>query len=181
MYVGDWESDIYELFCLAQDLRACFLVRVQTDKLAKPPPAGPRRNADHRVYAQLDAAPWSGRHHVTVGGNSAETACLQAKFAAITILPPIGKHKHYSPQVFTYIHALELDPPTDRPPIDWKLVTNLPVSDLAGAVEKLDWCALRWKAEVFHKVMKSGCRAEESRLQTAERLVKFLALVTVVS
>ncbi|WP_187278157.1 hypothetical protein [Methylobacterium sp. WL7] len=89
--------------------------------------------------------------------------------------------KRYSPQVLTYIHALELDPPTDCPPIDWKLVTNLPVTDLAGAVEKLDWYALRWKAEVFHKIMKSGCRAEESRLQTAERLVKFLALVTVVS
>ena len=29
--------------------------------------------------------------------------------------------------------------------------------------------------------MKSGCGAEESRLQTAERLVKFLALVTVIS
>jgi hypothetical protein len=29
--------------------------------------------------------------------------------------------------------------------------------------------------------MKSGCRAEEARLQTAERLVKFLALVAVVS
>ena len=29
--------------------------------------------------------------------------------------------------------------------------------------------------------MKSGCRAEETRLQTAERLVKFLALVAVVS
>lgn len=29
--------------------------------------------------------------------------------------------------------------------------------------------------------MKSGCRAEETRLQTAERLVKFLALVRVVS
>ncbi len=35
--------------------------------------------------------------------------------------------------------------------------------------------------EVFHKVVKSGCRAEDSRLQTAERLVKFLALITVVS
>ena len=78
-------------------------------------------------------------------------------------------------------HALELDPPPDRSPIDWKLVTNLPVADLVGAVEKLDWYALRWKAEVFHKVMKSGCRAEEARLQTAERLVKFLALVAVVS
>lgn len=181
VHVADRESDIYELFCLAQDLRTRFLVRVQTNRLAKPPPAGPHQNADHRVYAQLDAVPWSGSHHVTVGGNAAETACLQIKFAAITTLPPIGKQKRYSPQVLTYIHALELDPPADRPPIDWKLVTNLPVTDLAGAVEKLDWYALRWKAEVFHKVMKSGCRAEESRLQTAERLVKFLALVTVVS
>ncbi|MFJ7439651.1 transposase DNA-binding-containing protein [Methylorubrum thiocyanatum] len=69
VYVADRESDIYELFCLAQDLRTRFLVRVQTNRLAKPPPAGPRQNADHRVYAQLDAAPWSGPHHVTVDGN----------------------------------------------------------------------------------------------------------------
>ena len=137
---------------------------MQTNRLAKPrAPRGRAGNADHRVYAQLDAVPWSGSHHVTVGGNAAETACLQVKFAAITTLPPIGKQKRYNPQVLTYIHALELDPPTDRPPIDWKLVTNLPVTDLAGAVEKLDWYALRWKVEVFHKVMKSGCRAEESR------------------
>jgi hypothetical protein len=128
----------------------------------------------------LDSAPWLGRHHVAFGDTD-ETACLHVKFAAITTLPPIGKQKRYSPQVLTYIHALELDPPTDRQPIDWKLVTNLAVADLAGAVEKLDWYALRWKAEVFHKVMKSGCRAEETRLQTAERLVKFLALVAVVS
>jgi hypothetical protein len=49
------------------------------------------------------------------------------------------------------------------------------------AIEKLEWYALRWKAEVFHKVMKSGCRAEEARLETAERLTKFLALVAIVS
>ncbi|NEU97887.1 hypothetical protein [Bradyrhizobium uaiense] len=34
---------------------------------------------------------------------------------------------------------------------------------------------------MFRKVMKSGCRAEDARLQTAERLVKLLALITVVS
>lgn len=178
VHVADRESDIYELFCLAQDLRTRFLVRVQTNRLAELPQDAPQQAVDHRVFAQLDAAPWSGRHHVAVGD---ETACLHVKFAAITTLPPIGKQKRYTPQVLTYIHALELDPPADRQPIDWKLVTNLPVADLAGAVEMLDWYALRWKAEVFHKVMKSGCRAEETRLQTAERLVKFLALVTVVS
>jgi hypothetical protein len=61
-----------------------------------------------------------------------------------------------------------------------RLVTNLPVKDLSAAVEKLGWYALRCKAEVFHKGMKSGCRAEEARLETAERLAKFLVLIVVV-
>lgn len=60
-------------------------------------------------------------------------------------------------------------------------MTNLPVADFAIATEKLEWYALRWRAEVFHKVMKSGCRAEEARLETAERLAKFLALIAMVS
>ncbi|MER8911897.1 hypothetical protein NKH99_30420 [Mesorhizobium sp. M0854] len=72
-----------------------------------------------------------------------ETTCLQVKFAAIKTLPPVGKQKRYSPQVLTYIHALEEDPPPGREPIDWKLVTNLPVGDLSAAVEKLGWYALR--------------------------------------
>ncbi|UFW51195.1 MULTISPECIES: hypothetical protein [Bradyrhizobium] len=65
--------------------------------------------------------------------------------------------------------------------LDWKLVTNLPVGDFTMAIEKLEWYALRWKAEVFHKVMKSGCRAEETWVETAERLTKFLALIAMVS
>jgi hypothetical protein len=35
--------------------------------------------------------------------------------------------------------------------------------------------------EVFHKVLKSGCRAEEARLRTAERLVKLIALFCILS
>jgi hypothetical protein len=111
-----------------------------------------------------------GRHYVAIGQD--ETACVHVKFAAIQTLPPVGKQKGHSPQLLTYIQALEMDPPAGRPPIDWKLVTNLPVGDFAIAIEKLEWNALRWKAEVFHKVMKSGCRAEEARLETAERLTQ---------
>lgn len=118
VHVADRESDIYDLFCLAQDLRTRFLMRVQTNRLAEPPQKASPQDADHRVFAQLAASPWSGRHHVAVGGGD-EIACLQVKFAAITTLPPIGKRKRYSPQVLTYIQALELDPPADRQPIDW--------------------------------------------------------------
>lgn len=109
------------------------------------------------------------------------TTWLKVKLVAINTLPPVGKQKRYIPQVLTYIHALEENPPPDREPIDWKLVTNLPIDDLSSAVEKLGWYALRWKVEIFHKVMKSGCRAEEVRLETADRLAKFLALIAVVS
>ncbi|WP_246505830.1 hypothetical protein [Mesorhizobium silamurunense] len=44
------------------------------------------------------------------------------------------------------------------------------------AIEKLDWYALRGKIETFHKILKSGCKAEEARLRTAERLVKLIAV-----
>ncbi|MER8550345.1 hypothetical protein NKH41_32785 [Mesorhizobium sp. M1169] len=162
-----------------QDLGTSFLVRVQTNRLAERPADAAPHDPAHRVFAQLSAAPWAGRHRITVDQD--ETTCLQVKFAAIKTLPPVGKQKRYSPQVVTYIHALEEDPPPGREPINWKLATNLPVGDLSAAVEKLGWYALRWKAEVFHKVMKSGCRAEEARLETPERLAKFLALIAVVS
>jgi hypothetical protein len=43
------------------------------------------------------------------------------------------------------------------------------------AIEKLNWYAQGWKIETFHKILKSGCRAEQSKLRTAERLVNLLA------
>ena len=48
------------------------------------------------------------------------------------------------------------------------------------AIEKLDWYAQRWKIETFHKVLKSGCQAEQAKLRTAERLTNLLAVLCVV-
>ncbi len=40
---------------------------------------------------------------------------------------------------------------------------------------------MRWKIETFHKVLKSGCRAEDARLRTAERLANLIAIYCIVS
>ena len=40
---------------------------------------------------------------------------------------------------------------------------------------------MRWKIEVFHKILKSGCRAEQARLRTAERLVRLIAVFCILS
>jgi len=50
-----------------------------------------------------------------------------------------------------------------------------------AAIEKLKWYALRWKIELFHKVLKSGCKVEESRLRTAPRLVNLIATCCVLA
>ena len=60
-------------------------------------------------------------------------------------------------------------------------MTDLPVRTRAEAVEKINWYAMRWKIEVFHKVLKSGCKAEESKLRTAERLANLMALFCILS
>jgi hypothetical protein len=60
--------------------------------------------------------------------------------------------------------------------IEWKLVTNLPAKSLNSALEKICWYAMRWKIETFHKILKPGCHAEQSKLCTTERLSKLIAV-----
>lgn len=40
---------------------------------------------------------------------------------------------------------------------------------------------MRWKIEVFHKILKSGCRAEDAKLRTADRLANLVAVFCIVS
>ncbi len=49
------------------------------------------------------------------------------------------------------------------------------------AHQVIQWYCCRWQIEVFHKVLKSGCRVEICRLQTADRLYNFIALMSVIA
>lgn len=59
-------------------------------------------------------------------------------------------------------------------------MTDLPVETFEAAIEKLDWYAMRWKIELFHKVLKSGCRAEDRKLRTARRLSNIIAIFCII-
>ena len=175
VHIGDRESDIYELFCVARGAETHFLVRTCVDRLAG--------DGGHTIAREMADTPVQGRHRVQVKNNKGEKyeAVLQIKYRRIQVLPPHGKQKQYPGLALTAIHAQERTKPEDREPITWKLLTDLPVESLADAVEKLEWYALRWKIETFHKILKSGCKAEGSRLQTAPRLTNFLAVLCILS
>lgn len=87
----------------------------------------------------------------------------------------------FGPLELTMIYAEERGTSKGRARISWKLLTDLPVRSCAEAIEKLQWYALRWKIEVFHKVLKSGCKVELSRLRTAPRLVNLIATCCIVA
>lgn len=108
-------------------------------------------------------------------------AVLELKYRRIRVLPPIGKQKLYPELVLTVLHAQERDAPADRDALDWKRITNLPVCSRDDAIEKLHWYAMRWRIETFHKILKSGCKAEESKLRTAERLVNLISVYCILS
>jgi len=175
VHVGDRESDIYELYCAAQDLGTHFVVRSCVNRLAG--------DGRHTIADEMDEVEVQGLHRVEVRDSKGRpgTATVERRYRRIRVLPPIGKQKRYPALSLTVIHARERDAPADRPAIDWTLMTDFPVTNCAEAIEKLRWYALRWKIEVFHKILKSGCKAEEARLRTAERLVKLIALFCVLS
>jgi len=174
VHVGDRESDIFELFCAAGAAETHFLVRTCVDRLAG--------QGKTTVAKKMAREPIRGSHEVEVRDDHGRvsTARLDLRFCRMMVHPPVGKQKRYAPLSLTVIHAHERGTPEGREPIRWNLLTDLPVGDLAATVEKLNWYALRWKLETYHKVLKSGCQAEQARLRTAERLTNLLAVLCVV-
>jgi hypothetical protein len=175
IHVGDRENDIYEFFCAAQENNSKFLVRACVDRLAG--------DGDHTIEDEMAEVPVRGCHIVEIRTKTGEIeqARVQLRYKRIHVLPPIGKKKKYPSLALTVIHAEEREAPPHRAPVVWKLVTNLDVRSAEEAIEKLHWYALRWKIEVFHNILKSGCRAEDAKLRTAERLVNLIAIFCLLS
>lgn len=175
IHVGDRESDIFELYCLTQELGTHFIVRMQTDRLAG--------DGAHTISSEMEEIAIKGLHRVQVRDQNGEMTAvtLELKCKRIHVQPPIGKQKRYPALDLTVIHATERDAPKGRKPIDWKLMTDLPARTRAEVIEKIDWYALRWKIEVFHKILKSGCKAEDSKLRTADRLANLMAVYCILS
>jgi hypothetical protein len=174
VHIGDREADIFELFCAALEAETHFLVRTCVDRLAG--------DGGTTISEETEREPVRGIHEAEVHDDRGRvtTAAVDLRFRRLTVRPPIGKHRQYPALSLAALHADERGTPEGREPIRWRLLTNRPVDDLAGAVEKLDRYAQRWKIETFHKVLKSGCRAEASRLRTAERLTNLLAVLCIV-
>lgn len=100
--------------------------------------------------------------------------------ATLTIPPPA--HKKQLPNITINAVLLEeINPPEGASPINWLLLTTLPVDTLEAATLVLKLYLSRWGIELFFKVLKSGCKIEELRFEKASRLLPCIAMFMIVA
>jgi len=175
VHIGDRESDLYDLFQAARQEGTHFLVRTCTDRLA---------GAGELTVAQImSKAPAQGLHRIQGRDRRGKpfTATVEIRFRRLWIWPPAYKGGDAPKLLLTVIHAQERDASQGREAIHWKLLTDLPVGSRKQAIEKLEWYAQRWKIETFHKILKSGCQAEQAKLRTYGRLVNLISILCLLS
>jgi hypothetical protein len=79
------------------------------------------------------------------------------------------------------VYARERKPPKGEEPIEWLLLTSVPVEDFSGACLVVQWYRARWEIELFFRVLKQGCQIERLRLETPHRLLNALAIYLIIA
>lgn len=175
--VGDRESDIFDLFLLATGKHYDILIRAAWDRRLD--------QTQEHLWAAVEKAPVLGRTAVTVprsGERSEREAVLTLRAATVTLRPPPHRKKEQLPApTLNALLVREQSPPEGVKPIEWMLLTTLPVTTFEEALQCLTWYTYRWRIERYHYILKSGCQVEKLQLESRDRLMRALAVYNVVA
>lgn len=187
IHVADRECDLYEFYRDAAALGENILIRAAKNRSIN---KRYRREAPKvLLFDKLNAQKAQGQTTITIqvnGRKKFRNAELSIVYLAFTMPPPPNKTATKDglnlPMVPLHaIMAIEKRPPNGHEAVLWVLLTNLSVSTVDEAIEKVQWYSRRWNIEVFHKVLKSGCGVENAQLRHAERLKKYIVLKSIVA
>ena len=203
---ADREGDIYEVFAEWQKLRldglpaAEWLIRCNQDRALL---AGDQDNRIQQVLGpaaklieEVRGTPaiggvWfeiktkgqfksvKGSNHWTV--RQGRRVRQEIRCSRVRLRPPYRPGHKLAPVDIWVVMATELDPPPGQDPINWTLLTSMPIEDLAAAVELIELYLARWEIEVFHRVLKSGCKVENLQFKQDNRIKAVLALYVIVA
>ena len=175
VYVADRDSDMFELFEEGQSGEASWLIRASQDRALVG--GGHLRQAIRETEVacilefDLPATSQRAKRHVT----------QTVRVARCKLRPPYRPDKKLPPIEVTAILAWEEKPPEGAEPVEWLLLTDLPVQSAEEAREKVQWYLCRWQIEVYFRILKSGCRVEDLQLQERNRLEVALAFYMIVA
>jgi Transposase DNA-binding/Transposase Tn5 dimerisation domain len=175
--VGDREADVYDLLVAERAVGVDLLVRAAWDRRVG--------HEERYLWATVLAQPVAEILSVHVprhGEQPARTAVLTLRFGAVELCPPGHRRaERLSAVTIWAIHVVEEYPPVGEEPLEWLLLTTCAVPSAIEAQTCVEWYACRFGIEVWHKVLKSGCRIEARQLESAARLQRCLTLFSVIA
>jgi hypothetical protein len=175
--IGDRESDIYELFFAAMqsDAGPKLLIRAEQTRS--------RLVEEEPLWNYMAAREADGTlqiHIARQGGRKGRVASAEVRFAEVELSPPKRYASHPSLKLWA-VYLVETEASEDVTPIEWMLLTTAEVKTFKDAQTRVEWYAMRWRIEVYHRVLKSGCRIEDRQLGTAESIETCLGVDMVVA
>lgn len=191
--VLDREGDFFELFdwrrCQPNGAQAHLLVRAQWDRKLE--------GSDAKLFAELAAAPRAKivkiavprqREHLAKPslsgrpGVSARTATVDVRYKEVLLAAPSTPALRERPALRIWaVYLKEQNPPPGAAPVQWVLLSTVPVTSTKQALECIGWYCRRWRIEEWHRVMKSGCKILEHQNRDAETLLRAITLDAVIA
>lgn len=175
--VGDAEADIFELFNHARKLKTDLLIRAGQNRAVSEPEVG-------LLWPVLEKQAVVGHLQVDVAKRDkhpARTATVAVRYTSLILRPPHHLRTQMKPCSLYAILVQEVAPPPEVEPLNWLLLTTVPVTSFDDAVERIQWYCQRWQIEIFHKILKSGCRIEQAQLASDQRLKPLIALFSIIA
>ncbi|OGX87529.1 hypothetical protein BEN48_11085 [Hymenobacter glacialis] len=183
--VADRGADIYEHLqqCQAQGLG--FVVRAAQDRALV---AGLAKTPAGHLFELARTQPSVGTFSLALRGRPRQPARevkLQISFSPPVALRapqrPGGATGKGEPVPASLVRVWEETGPDAAPGLEWLLLGDQPITDVAQALTCARQYTSRWLIEDFHKALKTGLGAEKLQLQTAARLFAAVALLSVVA
>jgi hypothetical protein len=173
-FVADREADLYALWALVAGPGVHVLGRVHHDRSLL---GGGTLATIARQWPLADTSRLTLRERHDRPEREAQ---VELRFGAVTIARPRDGDPDLPAQVeLSLIELSEPHPPPGAEPVKWRLLTTHAVPDAAAAWQIVAWYRARWIIEqLFRLLKKQGLCLEDSQVETAERLLKLVAIAT---
>jgi Transposase Tn5 dimerisation domain/Transposase DNA-binding len=196
--LSDSEGDIYECLIEGQkqtDVRkAEWIIRACQDRAlivdrGKAPGCPKRLRArvastpilDHMTVEVRERQPKSKDDRKRRQPREARTAQLTLQAARVKLRAPDRPGERLPDIEVNCVLVTEPNPPEGAEPVEWLLLTSLPIDTVEQVHTIIRYYCGRWCIEIFFRILKSGCKVEESQLEKAERFLPYLALCMIVA
>lgn len=195
--LADSEADIYELLAegTVHSRRVDWIVRACQNR-ALQRKNGSENGQEDFVREHVFARRVLFTHTIQVRGRTAKVGCetrgrrqpresrqtqVEVRAGRVTLRPPWRADRQLPEATLNVVLVRETDPPPNDEPVEWLLLTSLPIDQIEQVRTVIQYYCVRWMIEVFFRVLKSGCRVEERRFEHIDRLLSCLAVYLIVA